>query len=168
MTEHSEGMVASKSVGRDHKRLTLELVTPEKVAWSAPADFVVLPALGGEMGVLPGHMPFLAQLAPGEVRVKSGVETKRFAVSGGFAEIKDDTVSLFAETAEMAEQIDSERAHQALEKAKAARAGVEPGLDPMQLTMMEAAIRRAQVRLRVSRRARTVAPHVDQGEPEKG
>ena len=42
------------------KRLTLELVTPEKVAWSAPADFVVLPAEGGEMGVLPGHMPFLS------------------------------------------------------------------------------------------------------------
>ena len=134
------------------KHLTLELVTPEKVAWSAPADFVVLPAYDGEMGVLPGHRPFLVQLGAGEVRVTAGVEVKHFAVSGGFAEIKNDTVSLFAETAEDAGQIDSERAHQALEKAKAT---VKPGLDPLQLAAMEAAIRRAEVRVRVSRRGKT-------------
>ena len=139
------------------KHLTLELVTPEKVAWSAPADFVVLPALGGEMGVLPGHQSFLVQLVAGEVRVTAGNEMKNFAVSGGFAEIKNDTVSLFAETAEDAGQIDSERARQALEKAKSV---VHPGLDPMQLAQMEAAIRRAQVRLRVSRRGKTPPPHV--------
>ena len=139
------------------KHLTLELVTPEKVAWSDPADFVVLPALGGEMGVLPGHQSFLVQLMAGEVRVTVGEEVKNFAVSGGFAEIKNDTVSLFAETAEDAGQIDAARAAQALEKAKAV---VKPGLDPMQLAQMEAAIRRAQVRLRVSRRGKTPPPHI--------
>ena len=139
------------------KHLTLELVTPEKVAWSAPADFVVLPSFNGEMGVLPGHQSFLVQLGAGEVRVTSNGEVKHFAISGGFAEIKDDTVSLFAETAEDAGQIDSERAKQALEKAKAV---AKPGLDPMQLAQMEAAIRRAQVRLRVSRRGKTPPPHV--------
>lgn len=143
------------------KRLTLELVTPEKVAWSAPADFVVLPAYEGEMGVLPGHQPFLVQLAAGEVRVTAGGEVKHFAVSGGFAEVKDDTVSLFAETAEDAAHIDAERAHQALEKAKAV---VHAGLDPMQLAAMEAAIRRAEVRVRVARRSRapSAPPHVGQ------
>ncbi len=142
------------------KKLTLELVTPEKVAWSAPADFVVLPAIEGEMGVLPGHQPYLARLAAGEVRVTAaGADVKRFAISGGFAEIKDDVVSLFAETAEDAANIDSERARQSLEKAKAV---VKPGLDPMQLMQMEAAIRRAQTRLRVSKRAKTPPPHVGQ------
>lgn len=138
------------------KHLTLELVTPEKVAWSAPADFVVLPAYNGEMGVLPGHQSFLVQLTAGEVRVTAGGEVKNFAVSGGFAEIKNDTVSLFAETAEDAGQIDAERARQSLEKAKAV---IHPGLDPMQLAQMEAAIRRAQVRLRVSRRTKLPPPH---------
>jgi F-type H+-transporting ATPase subunit epsilon len=141
------------------KRLTLELVTPEKVAWSAPADFVVLPAFNGEMGVLPGHREFIVQLAAGEVRVTEKDEVKRFAVSGGFAEIKNDTIALFAETAENAEQIDAERAKQSLDKAKAE---LKPGLDPMQLMQMEAAIRRAQVRLRVSRRTKTPPPHVGQ------
>ncbi|MFI5363878.1 MAG: ATP synthase F1 subunit epsilon [Elusimicrobiota bacterium] len=140
------------------KHLTLELVTPEKVAWSAPADFVVLPAAGGEMGVLPGHMPFLVQLAEGEVRVKDKDQVKRFAISGGFAEIKDDVVSLFAETAELADQINAERAHQALERAKAE--STKPGLDPLVLAEIEAAIRRAQVRLNVARRGKG-APSLD-------
>ena len=139
------------------KHLTLELVTPEKVAWSAPADMVVLPAADGEMGVLPGHQPFLVSLGAGEVRVTIGEEVKHFAISGGFAEIKNNTVSLFAETAEDAGQINAERAHQALEKAKAS---VKPGLDPMQLAAMEAAIRRAEVRVRVLRRAKTSPPHL--------
>ena len=149
----------SQHFGAGHKHLTLELVTPEKVAWSAPADFVVIPAFDGEMGVLPGHQPFLVQLAAGEVRVTTGDEVKHFAISGGFAEVKNDTISLFAETAEDAGQIDAERAHQALEKAKAV---VHAGLDPMQLAAMEAAIRRAQVRVRVSRRTKTPPPHVGQ------
>ena len=145
------------------KHLTLELVTPEKVAWSAPADFVVLPAVEGEMGILPGHQSFLVQLASGEVRVTDKEVVKRFAISGGFAEIKEDTVSLFAETAELADQIDAERARQALEKAKAEV--VKPGLDPLQMLQMEAAIRRAQVRLRVARHGKG-APSLDPREQE--
>jgi F-type H+-transporting ATPase subunit epsilon len=140
------------------KHLTLELVTPEKVAWSAPADFVVLPGFDGEMGVLPGHMPYLVQLAEGEVRVTENGQVKRFAVSGGFAEIKDDVVSLFAETAEQADQINAERARQALERAKAE--SQKPGLDPLVLAEIEAAVRRAQVRLNVARRGKG-APSLD-------
>src|SRR3569832_2372661 len=123
------------------KALTLELVTPEKVAWSAPADFVVLPAANGEMGVLPGHMPFLVQLGAGEVRVREGEQIKRFAVSGGFAEILDIVISLFAETAEAADQINAERARQALEKAKAE--STKPSIDAERMAEIEAAVRRA-------------------------
>jgi F-type H+-transporting ATPase subunit epsilon len=145
------------------KALTLELVTPEKVAWSAPADFVVLPAANGEMGVLPGHMPFLVQLGAGEVRIKEGEQTKRFAVSGGFAEIKDNVISLFAETAEAADQINAERARQSLEKAKAE--STKSNLDPMKLAEIEAAVRRAQIRLRVARHGKG-APSLDPREHE--
>jgi F-type H+-transporting ATPase subunit epsilon len=132
------------------KSLTLELVTPEKVAMQGQADFVVLPAFEGEMGVLPNHEPFLVQLKAGEVRVTENGRVRRFAVSGGFAEIKDNRVSLFAETAEMAEQIDAERAKQALEAAKAEVA--KKDLDPLTLAAAEAALRRAQVRLLVAAR----------------
>ena len=138
------------------KRLTVELVTPEKVAWSAPADLVVLPAFEGEMGVMPGHQSFLVQLAAGEVRVIDRGEVKHFAVSGGFAEIKDDEVALFAETAEAAELIDAERAHQALERARRSALQKSPGaLDAAEI---EAAMLRAKTRLRVSRRGGGAPP----------
>ncbi|TPW21515.1 MAG: F-type H+-transporting ATPase subunit epsilon, partial [Elusimicrobia bacterium] len=117
------------------KTLTVELVTPEKVALTQSADFVALPAFEGEMGVLPGHEPFLVQLGAGEVRVRRGGETSSFAVSGGFAEILKDKVSVFAETAEMASEIDAERARQDLERAKAETRGA--GSDPLTLAQAE-------------------------------
>jgi len=132
------------------KTLTLEMTTPEKVALQGQADFVVLPAFEGEMGVLPGHEAFLVQLKPGEVRVTENGAVRRFAVSGGFAEIKDDKIALFAETAEMADQIDAERANQALERAKAEL--VRKDIDPLTLAAAEASLRRAQVRILVAER----------------
>ena len=140
------------------KTLTLELVTPEKVALQGQADFVVLPAADGEMGVLPGHMPFLVQLGAGEVRVTENKAVKRFAVSGGFAEIKDNVISLFAETAESADQINAERARQSLERAKAE--STKANLNPLHLAEIEASIRRAQIRLRVARHGKG-APSLD-------
>ena len=130
------------------KTLTFEMVTPERIALTESADFVVLPAVGGEMGILPGHEPFLVQLSEGEVRVSAGEQTKHFAVSGGFAEIRLDKVAVFAETAEMAGEIDAERARQALEKAKAEAQRRE--LDPLTLAQAEAAMKRAAIRLRVA------------------
>lgn len=132
------------------KTLTLEMTTPEKVALQGQAEFVVLPALEGEMGVLPGHAPYLVQLKEGEVRVTEAGQVRRFAISGGFAEIKDDKVALFAETAELADQIDAERASQALERAKAEL--LRKDVDPLTLAAAEAALRRAQVRMFVAAR----------------
>ena len=132
------------------KTLTLELVTPEKVALEGQADFVVLPAWEGELGILPEHAPTLVQLQAGEVRVTEGTEVRRFAVSGGFAQVKDDKIALFAETAEDAQHIDAERAKQALEKAKAEVARKD--IDPMTLAAAEGALRRAQIRLLVANR----------------
>ncbi len=128
--------------------LTIELVTPEKVALTETADMVVLPAYEGEMGVLPGHEPFMVQLQAGEVRVEYSGGQKRLVVSGGFAEILDNKVSVFAETAEMADEIDAERARQAYERAKAEQKRKD--IDPMTLAQAESAALRAMARLRVS------------------
>lgn len=121
------------------------------------ADFIVLPAHEGEMGVLPGHENFLVQLKAGEVRVTENGEVRRFAVSGGFAEVKDDKIALFAETAEMAQEIDAERARQALERAKSE--AERKDLDPLTLAAAEAAMRRAQVRILVSERRHGIPKH---------
>ncbi|MFA6315966.1 MAG: F0F1 ATP synthase subunit epsilon [Elusimicrobiota bacterium] len=132
------------------KKLRLEMVSPEHPVLSCEAEFVVLPGLEGEMGVLPGHAPFLVQLTTGGVRATINGDVVFFAVSGGFAEVEPDRVSLFVETAEMADAIDTERARQALERARAAAHSRQQGGDLLTLAEAESAMRRAQVRLQVA------------------
>ncbi len=135
------------------KTFRFELVTPEKAQGGFDAEFAALPAHEGEMGVLPGHEPYLAMLRPGEVRVTvPGGEIRRYAVSGGFAEVTPKGVDLFAETAEMAGEIDAERARAALERSKAELA--RKTLDPLTLAQAEAAFQRASIRLKVAEIAR--------------
>lgn len=131
------------------KQLLLTIVTPEKTVVADKAvDFVTVPALGGEMGVLPGHAPFVAQLKEGIMHYREGHHREVFAVLSGFVEIFSDRVLVLAEGAELAKEVDEERARQALRKAKdtlAMRGGADLDLDEA-----NAALRRAAVRLKVA------------------
>lgn len=129
------------------KRIPLSIVTPERPTWEGEVDALVVPAQEGQLGILPGHAPLLAQLRPGTVVIRQGAEPRFLAVSGGFVEVFAGRVSLFAETAEMAEEIDAERARQAAEKARAAlKHGSEEKFDMAAV----AALERALARLRAS------------------
>jgi len=127
--------------------ISVDIVTPEKPLLSVSADLLVVPAADGEMGILARHIPVLAQLQPGEIRLVSGESVQRVAVSGGFVEVEADRVTVFAETAEMAQEIDIERARQAAERARMALRAVPPDRD---MAALEAALRRALARLRVA------------------
>lgn len=129
--------------------ITVELITPERMAYSDVADFVVAPAFDGEIGVLPGHAPFLSRLNTGEVRLQKGSDTKFLAVSGGFIEVQHgNRVSIFAETAEFAHEIDVERAKQAAERAKEQLAKAQD-LTAAELAQVEASLSRAIIRLKL-------------------
>ena len=91
-------------------KLSLEIVTPEKIVVTKEVDEVVLPGLEGEFGVLPGHIPFLAALKVGEMHYRDGDTFEHLAVSWGYVEVTGDTVKVLAETAEKATEIDLERA----------------------------------------------------------
>lgn len=99
-------------------QIYLEIITPEKVILKEYVDSIIVPAYDGELGILPGHTHLLAQLVHGEVRVKKSQEETVLAISGGFVEIHPDKVELFAETADLAQEIDEELARQEIEKAK--------------------------------------------------
>jgi F-type H+-transporting ATPase subunit epsilon len=130
------------------KRLRLDIVTPEKpYLQDRGVDFVVLPAAGGEMGVLPGHAPFAVQLLPGVLRYRDGSLEETFAVMGGVAEVYRDKVSVFAEGAELASEVDEERARQAYAGAKTALASRSPDLD---LEVAQASLKMAAARLKVA------------------
>ncbi|MCZ2829571.1 F0F1 ATP synthase subunit epsilon [Modestobacter sp. VKM Ac-2986] len=122
--------------------LQVELVAVEKMIWSGEASMVITRTTEGELGVLPGHAPLLGELAPGgvvRIRRESG-EDLVVAAHGGFLSVTERGVSILAETAELATDIDVERAREALRRAEAA------GDDPEAL----AAARRAESRLRAA------------------
>lgn len=99
-------------------KITLYIFTPETpIVENKEVAFVALPAYAGEMGVLPGHTRAMALLKEGSVRYKTsaGAEEK-FDISGGFVEILNDVVEVFAESAALGQQLESEEARQ--EKAK--------------------------------------------------
>lgn len=127
--------------------LVVDIMSPERLVMQTEADSLVVPAARGELGILPHHAPLLAQLQPGEIRLRHGDKVELFAVSGGFIEVENGKVSIFAETAEMAHEIDAERARLAAERAKAAIKGAKTDID---LAEAEAALRRALVRLRAT------------------
>lgn len=122
--------------------LQVELVAVERMIWSGEASMVIARTTEGELGVLPGHAPLLGELAPGgvvRIRPESGEELV-VAAHGGFLSVTEKGVSILAETAEMAGEIDVERAREALRRAEA------EGDDPD----AQAAARRAQSRLRAA------------------
>lgn len=108
--------------------LTLEVVTPERAVVRESVVEVSLPGREGYLGILPGHTPLLTELATGALSYRQGSQTRRLAVSGGFAEVLPDRVIVLADSAERAEEIDAARARTALaaaEKSLAAAGGAD-------------------------------------------
>ncbi len=98
------------------EKLHLEIVTPERRVLAKDVDEVILPGAEGSFGVLPGHAPLLAALGPGVAVVKALGKQETLAISGGFAEVGPERVTVLAETAERAEEVDKDRARRKLEE----------------------------------------------------
>lgn len=131
------------------KKLRLQIVTPQRPVLDKQVDFVALPAFDGELGILPGHVQYVAKLNYGVLRyTENGVE-EDFAVMGGFAEIAKDTVSVFAEDAALAQEINEEAEKQKLAKVKASLSSKDPDID-MELAEME--LKRSLLMLKVKNR----------------
>ena len=99
-------------------KILLEVVTPEKQLLSQQVDEVIAPGSEGEFGVLPGHCYFLSALRIGELRYRVGEQTSHMAILWGYAEVTPTKVTVMAEIAEKAEDIDVNRAQAAVEKAE--------------------------------------------------
>jgi F-type H+-transporting ATPase subunit epsilon len=134
------------------KHLRLEFVTPERAIAHEDVDEVELPGLEGYLGVLPGHAPLLAALKTGEMWYRRGGEKKFAFVAGGFAEIVSDRVSILAQVAERAEDIDLARAEAAKRRAEERLA--KPGVTDMDFERARIALLRAITRLQVTRHTR--------------
>jgi len=136
-------------------KLKFEIVTAERVVYSDDVDIVIAPGVEGQLGILPSHAPLLTTLQPGELVVrKDGEETAMF-VSGGFLEIMQNRVTVLADVAERAEEIDVARAEEAKRRAERK---LEERPAEMDLAAAEAALLRSLMRLRVAERRRKKRP----------
>lgn len=128
-----------------HDRLQCVVVTPERTLFDALVDFVALPLIDGELGVLPGRTPLIGRLGYGELRTREGVTTRRYFVDGGFAQIRDDVVTVLTNRAIPAEGVDATAAAHELEQAQTRRATTDLEQDEK-----ARAVARARAQLRVA------------------
>jgi F-type H+-transporting ATPase subunit epsilon len=135
--------------------LLLEIVTPERLAYSEEVDSVQLPGVEGELGVLPHHAPLVSMLGVGELRIRKGGAEESFAIVGGFLQVRPDKVVVMAETADMASEIDLEKAQQARREAEQALEGRVEAID---LSAARAALQQALLRIRVAERRHREGP----------
>lgn len=129
-------------------KLQVSLVTPIRQVARIEVDMVTAPSVMGELGILPDHRALLADLKPGPVELKAGNRADRFAVSGGFIEVDRNHVTILAETAEGAGEIDVSRAKKALKDAETKLKSLDSAGEE-RLAQQERA-QRARVRLAVA------------------
>lgn len=136
--------------------LRLEIVTPERLAYSDDVDMVLVPGSEGELGILPHHAPLASLLGMGELRIRKEGQEESFAIAGGFLQVRPDKVVVMAELADLASEIDLEKAEEARREAeRALEAGFKEGAD---LSAARAALQQALLQLRVAQRRRREGP----------
>ena len=133
-------------------RITLEIVTPERALVTEQVDEVQLPGSEGYFGVLPGHTPMLATLQVGELWYRIGQEKHYLAVAFGFVEVLPDRVTVLAQVAERAQDIDVARAEAARTRAEERVSRPQANMD---FERARIALAKSLIRLQVASRART-------------
>jgi F-type H+-transporting ATPase subunit epsilon len=131
--------------------LQITVVTAEREVFSGEADVVILPGADGELAILPSHTPLVTVMNPGELWIQDADREDALALSGGFMEVRNNRISILADTAERADEIDEARAEDARERAQLALRDRPPDIDP---STFAAALRQSQLRLKVARRRR--------------
>ena len=143
--------------------LRLDIVTIEGMAFSGDVDIVIAPGVQGEMGILPRHAPLITALSEGELRFRDGGEEQVFAIGGGYMEVLDNHVTVLADSAEHAAEIDVARAEAARARAEELLRETPP--DQVDRVMLEGALRRSRVRLKVARKRKRYTPPGAPGAP---
>jgi F-type H+-transporting ATPase subunit epsilon len=129
-------------------KIRLKVVTPGRLVLDEEVDEVTAPGVKGEFGVLPNHISFLTLLEPGEMSYKQGATRRFLAISGGYAEVLDNVMTVLAPAAEFGIEIDVNRARAAREKAE--RHLSEIHFEDKNFAAAEQALRKSLVRLQVA------------------
>lgn len=130
-------------------KINLQIITPEKIVYSNQVDMVTVPAVEGEIGILPNHIPLFTKIKPGEIKVKTGVSEDFLAITGGFINVRKGKVTILADYAIRSEDIEASRAEEAKKKAEEAMKNKESITN---MAIAESELRKALLELKVSQR----------------
>ena len=130
-------------------KLHLEVITPEKVILDEEVDEIVITTVTGEIAILPNHENLLTKIIPGEMTIKNNGKEDHFAVTGGFLEVTENKISILADYAVRAEDIEVGKAQEAQERAKKR---MEEHQTDNELRVAEAELRKAILELKVARK----------------
>ena len=136
-------------------KLTFEIVTAERIVYSDEVDVLVAPGVEGQLAILPQHAPLMTMLQPGELLVRKDGDEQSIFVSGGFLDVQHDKVTVLADTAERAEEIDIHRAEEARERAEQRIATPSAEFDAART---QAALLRSMMRLKVATKSKKRRP----------
>ena len=131
------------------ERLRLDIVTPDRVVVSTDVDYVGACGIDGQFGLMPQHAPLVSALEVGDIYYRQGDSTTWIFVSGGFVQVADNKVTILAESAELASEIDVDRAERAKQRAEGRLSNPQADLD---VARAELALRRAIMRLKIASR----------------
>ena len=132
--------------------LQLEIVTPERRAFTDEVDMVVVPGIEGQLGILPHHTPLISALGTGELKIKQAGTEQVMLISGGFVEVRPDKVVIMADVAEHSDEIDEARA---VEARRQAEAELQEAHESADLARIRAALQTALMRERIATRRRS-------------
>lgn len=132
-------------------KIRLDIITPERIVYSADVNMVIARATDGDVGILPGHAPLVAGLDVWPLRVLYDEGERQISICGGFIEVKPDKVTILAACAELPEEIDVKRAEAAKARAESRLKELGPEIDAARAM---ASLRRAMMRLRVADQSR--------------
>ena len=146
MATHSDTIGEEKVGKHGEHALQCIVVTPERTWLDEVVESVVLPAYDGEIGILHGHTPLIARLGYGELRTRTGESIQRYFVDGGFAQVRDDVVTVLTHRAIPAAQIDPAVATKELERVES-----QPARSDQEIADRQRAVDRARGMIRVAR-----------------
>ena len=143
--------------------LTVDIVTAERLVYSEDGvERLIVPGVEGELGVLTLHAPLLTMIQPGVLRIVKGGDEVEMAITGGFIEVRQNRVTILADAAERAEEIDTVRAEEARRRAQRV---LEERVAEEDLARAEASLARALARIKVAERRRRRRGGVPPGPP---
>ena len=136
--------------------LLLDIVTPEKKVFSGEVDNVYLPGTEGELGILPGHVPLVTGIEPGELRYAVNGQVEELAIGAGFLEVSQEKVTVLTDLAVTDTEIDEAKVEEAMQRAEESLSKIDQSANAEEVAALQGAIAKSMAQLKLKRKRRQI------------